>query len=468
MDERAGKWTVAVYLAGGDNVSREMIPALHDMRDAALANRSSLRVLAQFEPNHSAPRVFAFGWCPSSRDERHGAPTRFRSSTALGLESHQWSTSGGEEDANLSSTRRLEGFVQTATAVAAEDYLMLVISGHGSGAVGEFLGYRANQDPMSLQSLRAALAVRGAASRKIDIVGMDCCNMSMVEVGFELSDYARFMVASEGYILNHGWPYRPILDAIADLAPETVGAEIVRQFVGSYSDYALVNVASHSALTSLDRIHLLAEPVRRLSQLLIASIDDPDVWRPTVLAHWEAQSYKDEEYVDLGDFCDRLRAHIADPAVQSACSATLEALGQVVVLSCVSGSTFQYSTGLSVYFPWCHDAVKRPPDSTGTSPLDSYQKLEFSRQTGWGEFLDAYLVATRREPPRRRVGSYPASEAYESMAIRPSVQRAETLAVRRSSRRGRPEASRSPIDHDAVCKQKEAFMEIKRLSPLEH
>src|SRR3990172_6357885 len=49
------RWTVAVYLAGGENVSREMIPALHDMRDAALENRHSLRLLAQFEPD-SKPR----------------------------------------------------------------------------------------------------------------------------------------------------------------------------------------------------------------------------------------------------------------------------------------------------------------------------------------------------------------------------------------------------------------------------
>jgi Clostripain family len=464
MEERTGKWTVAIYLAGGDNVSREMIPALHDMRDAALANRSSLRVLAQFEPDAAAPRIYSFGWRPPSKGPRSTPAARLRSSTSLGLDNFQWETSGGEEDApKTSSIQRLETFVATARAASVDDNVMLVISGHGNGAVGEFLGYRSNHDPMYLTDLRAALATHGSSSRKIDILGLDCCNMSMVEVGFELADCARFMVASEGYILNHGWPYRPILDAMPDAEPEMAGGEIVRQFVGSYSDYALVNVASHCALCNLERIELLAEPVRRLSRRLIASIDDPDVWRPAVLAHWEAQSYKDEEYVDLGDFCDRLRAHIADPEVQSACSAILEALGRVVVVSCVSGSTFQYSTGLSVYFPWCHDAVKCRPDADGASTLESYQKLEFSRETGWGEFLDAYLVATRREPPRRRTPSYPASETYQTLAMVTSDV-GGSLAVRRSLPR---KALSSATPQRAIVQSKGGVHGDKEVSPVE-
>jgi hypothetical protein len=32
------------------------------------------------------------------------------------------------------------------------------------------------------------------------------------------------------------------------------------------------------------------------------------------------------------------------------------------------------------------------------SPLAKYQELAFSRETSWGDFLDAYLSATRRAP----------------------------------------------------------------------
>ncbi|MGH9319507.1 MAG: hypothetical protein ACRD3V_06420, partial [Vicinamibacteria bacterium] len=124
----------------------------------------------------------------------------------------------------------------------------------------------------------------------------------------------------------------------------------------------------------------------------------PDVWRPTVLAHWEAQSYKDEEYVDLADFCDRLRVHIGDPEIQDACSGVIQSVAEVVRATSFSGSAFQFSNGLSIYFPWCNDAVKaRGEANGGLSELERYRELTFSRNTGWGEFLDAYLWTTRRD-----------------------------------------------------------------------
>jgi len=54
--ESQSRWTAAVYLAGGENVAREMIPALHDLRDASLGNREALSTLAQFEPGGKPPR----------------------------------------------------------------------------------------------------------------------------------------------------------------------------------------------------------------------------------------------------------------------------------------------------------------------------------------------------------------------------------------------------------------------------
>ncbi|MGH9388189.1 MAG: clostripain-related cysteine peptidase, partial [Vicinamibacteria bacterium] len=239
--------------------------------------------------------------------------------------------------------------------------------------------------------------------------------------------YARFLVASEGDILNHGWPYRAVLEAIVDREPEAAGAEIVRQFVGSYSDYAILDVPSHCAVSDLERIHLLAEPLRRLSELLTARIQDADVWRPAVLAHWEAQSYKDEEYVDLADFCDRLRTHVGDPAVRDACSDVIAAVGRIVGATDYSGSAFQFSTGLSIYFPWCYDAVKAKRGTSGaSSDLESYQKLAFSRETLWGHFLEAYLWATRRAP-RSELSGRRTSEAT------PTVQKEDRMAFETAS-----------------------------------
>ena len=34
---------------------------------------------------------------------------------------------------------------------------------------------------------------------------------------------------------------------------------------------------------------------------------DPEIRNALILAHWEAQPYKNEQYTDLYDFCERLQ-----------------------------------------------------------------------------------------------------------------------------------------------------------------
>ena len=406
------RWTAAVYLAGGENVTREMIPALHDLRDASIANRRELSTLAQFEPGDKSPRLFVFDEellprLDLSRKRRGLAPTPM----GLANYEHLIDLPQGE---SARSRELLKRFTKTARTASGDGSLLLVISGHASGAVGEFLGFRTAREPLDLRDLGSTLEQERGEARKIDILGMDCCHMSMVEVAFELSSHARYLVASEGSILNHGWPYREVLAAMVELSPREAATEIARQYVGTYSDYSLLGVDADCAVTDLDRLPLLAAPMRRLSELLISGIDDADVWRPTVLAHWEAQSYKDEEYVDLGDFCDRLRLHIGDAAIRDCCSEVIEALARVVCASFVSGSGFQFSTGLSVYFPWCNDAAKSK-GTGGASELSKYEELAFSRETLWGRFLDLYLSATRREP--RRAPATTGGGSFESVFV---------------------------------------------------
>jgi len=436
--ESQPRWTAAVYLAGGENVAREMIPALHDLRDASLGNREALSTLAQFEPGGKPPRLFVFDEALLPKVAKLALSTKGRghAPTPMGLANYEHLIELPDGMGEAGSSRELlKRFVETARAASGEGHLLLVISGHASGAVGEFLGYRAGRDPLDLRDLGRAFEQERADARRIDILGMDCCHMSMVEVAYEVSPHARFLVASEGSILNHGWPYREILEAIVERSPREAAAEIARQYVGTYSDYSLLGVDADCAVTYLDELPLLTAPMRRLGELLTAGIDDADVWRPTVLAHWEAQSYKDEEYVDLADFCDRLRLHIGDAAIQECCSDVTEAVTRIVGTSCVSGSGFQFSTGLSIYFPWCNDAVKSK-GADGVSQLSTYQELKFSRETLWGNFLDAYLSATRREPRRAPAatggGSFEAVLVGSTVESQPMSEKKEmTMAIKR-------------------------------------
>jgi hypothetical protein len=489
MPDPEPNWTVAVHLAGGKSLTEQMIRALQEMRDEANRRKGRFRVVAQFEMQRKLPRTFAFNLDDA---QSHFAlpftPSRRRAPRPPALASYEYKLDTSQVKAeDISSLELLAKFVETGKSVSAGGPFMLVISGHGNGAVGAFLAHRDPGAELSLLDLPVVFHSAGISSEnKVDILGMDCCSMSMIEVGFELSPYARFLVASEGDVPNYGWPYRQILDAIYDMAPEEAASEIVRQFVSFYFDYSLLGLSSHCSVCDLQRIDVLADPVRRLAEVLTGRIHHPAVWQPVVLAHWEAQSYKDEEYVDLADFCHRLYRYINDRDVRRECADVIAAVSGVVKDSYVTGANYQYSTGLSVYFPWCNDAAKgRGREIHTTSDLEGYKMLKFNKKTQWGDFLDAYLEATQRKPgpepslvadelsdetqPVRRTPPFGRGGGASSPGIKnhPSTELSdETQPVRRTPPFGRGSGASSPgIKNHPSTELSDEIQPVRRTPP---
>src|SRR6185436_9696740 len=88
-----------------------------------------------------------------------------------------------------------------------------------------------------------------------------------------------------------------------------------------------------------------------------------------LLAHWESQGYKNEQHVDLWDFCDRLKQYLGnDPQIRQACQDVKERVEDVVLLSDYCGPAFQHSHGISVFFPWANLT-----DAVGVRELDHYE-----------------------------------------------------------------------------------------------
>ena len=105
----------------------------------------------------------------------------------------------------------------------------------------------------------------------------------------------------------------------------------------------------------------------------------------TLLAHWYAQTYKFDQFVDLMDLCSQIQEQFGHGELWNLCKAVITALKECIISSGCSGFAYQYSNGLSIYFP-------------GASVLADYIKLQFPRQTNWYEFIKAHVQATQRAP----------------------------------------------------------------------
>jgi hypothetical protein len=172
--------------------------------------------------------------------------------------------------------------------------------------------------------------------------------------------------------------------------------------------------------------------MRALTRALKQGLKDRRGVELITLAHLEAQSYYQENYTDLYDFCLCLEKKCREGGrVQEYMKATCEAVRAtlkdtntpdgLIVRSDFFGPLYQYSHGLSVYFPWAPPLQDNPP-LPGDDILLRYQDYAFTKELGddsWLSFLEEYFEATLRES--REVED----DAYEALKI---VAKAETGA----------------------------------------
>jgi hypothetical protein len=227
-------------------------------------------------------------------------------------------------------------------------------------------------------------SIKKKLTRKIDILGMDACLMSMMEVYYQMRDVAEFSVGSEESEPGEGWPYDRILKALAAkpaMSPEELSKTIVSQYLASYkaSDVVTQSAVNLSVLTPL------ATAVNSLAKALKSILSDTASRTALINARAQVQEYSRpyDDYCDLLDLCDLLDKGITKPAVKTASAAVRTAAASAIVASGYKGLAVNNSRGISIYFP------KR-----SLSPL--YSTLDFTKQSRWDEFLIAYLAALGR------------------------------------------------------------------------
>ncbi len=419
-------WTIMVYLAGDNNLDSAGAIDLNEMK--TVGSSDQVAVLAQFD-----------------RAGGKGATTRYFLKNGTPVAKDAVQTLG---ETNMGDPKVLEDFVTWGITNYPADHYLLVLWNHGAGWDDANLyqgdvfsgatppvsrksqpvasrGAAAGVKPISFAQARAGIArtrralfsstveaavkQRGIAfddqaqdfldnvelkkvmtrikkklTRKIDILGMDACLMSMMEVYYQMRDVAEFSVGSEESEPGDGWPYDRILKALAAkpaMTPEELSKTIVTQYLASYK-------ASDSVTQSavkLAELPGLATALNSLAKALKGILADAALRTALINARAQVQEYSRpyDDYCDLLDLCQLLDAGISNTAVKKACAAVKQAAASAIIASGYKGTAVNNSQGISIYFP------KRK-----LSPL--YKTLDFTKKSSWDEFLVAYLAGLGR------------------------------------------------------------------------
>src|ERR1044072_6127583 len=228
----------------------------------------------------------------------------------------------------------------------------------------------------------------------------------------------------------------PEISRIPKLDIETMVSKIFYYSLYNSYDFQLAGYPYDLCLTNLNKVPETEEPINQLAGSLIKALkeENPIAKQLILLAHWDAQSFYQEEYVDLYDFCFSLKKRCNEftaglkaipeavgleniapfpmlAEIVNACEKMIDVLekgsGKLTTLAAFAGAAFQYSHGHSIYFPWT-----RPTDFMWEEQYDEYRLNE---KTNWREFLDVYFTQTRRQTRAEELGDKGKPKAPEKM-----------------------------------------------------
>lgn len=291
----------------------------------------------------------------------------------------------------------------------------LFILGHGVVVGNDVFLYDEHASKQSVTLTELGLAMKEfrdevkAEDAEFEFISFHSCSVSSLEVAYELQGTANYMLASQGPAFVGAWPYRSILIHIfndlvrrgRNINVKKLLFNIYRYCLHNSADYLLAGYSFQLTLCNLNKVGMIQRPIGKLVMALKAGLQDAATTDVIQLAHLKSQSFFQELYTDLYDFCFCISTQIRDLQERQrkcerqqeckcekacscivtrpmgplfrACNEVMDILvkeepercgvnpreERIIIDAEFVGYQYQYSHGLSVLFPWIKPVADR-------------------------------------------------------------------------------------------------------------
>ncbi|MEE9260655.1 MAG: clostripain-related cysteine peptidase [Candidatus Scalindua sediminis] len=378
--EKDSEWTVLCYLAGDNFLDWFMKENMKELIRTGSSNR--VNVVAFLDTTDDDTKIFEV-----NKDDLVRIPTR--------IVNYSWSNS----ELNTGDPLTLINFASWAVKKYPAKKYFLILGGYGEGWTGlmhDMNNGQGNIDILSLEELEYALgditkSIKDVNSKgKIDVLGLDACYMGMLEVMYQVKDYADYLVTSENEEALDGWPYDKLLEHIMD-NPEMDGLQLASNIVDIYIDSVKGTPSKMSNVLTLSVVNLglieeVVKEVDTLSLLLLRLQKEKPrkvmfVERVTnrflISAHIANRYVPYTVLFDLNDFLEYLKVGLVNnKEVSDLTQRLLELLSKVITKERHQALKGKYDLGIggiSLYF--------------AGMDTQSYRNNAFSIDTHWDEYI---------------------------------------------------------------------------------
>jgi hypothetical protein len=375
-------WTILNYIEADNNVCRFGLKNIEEMQH--VGSTSLVNILVQLDRLESKKTLrykIARGCCveDASLDQEMG----------------------------LDPERELVDGVRWASKAYPSEYFMLVFWNHGNGIIDKKKGWEdykkrgilynfTNKTYLNNQQMSKALSQIKSKilGKKIDILGMDACLMAMVEIAYQVKNYACYLVASQNIEKVPGWFYsyflKRLTKSVSPMTPDQLAKSIV-------SSFALFNKYRNQSYTqSAIKLDMIEELKDRINNVLFCLEEAEKIYSEKITftikkAREKCIEFDDGFYVDVHSFFNQLLYEVTTQfrgrdvkqdlvlkILQSALKEVCATIVKAVLLNKV-GNNYNQAKGLSIYFPknYIHE---------------SYPLTMFAQESTWLKFLEKFLA----------------------------------------------------------------------------
>lgn len=353
---------------------------------------------------------------------------------------------GWPKEVDMSNSNTLELFYKNIRKrYPAEHYALITYADGGTGWQEYPLGDEDGKGYLTIPDFARCLKkITDDGKIKLDVLQTSCC-MSNVELAYEFSSYIDYLITTQEHISKQHWVkrfYQPVWSLRNDtsMTPKSFSKTAALQHEPhtfqmheSYMNWSfplakildnlpfpqLHMVQCHSSVTivNLSRINKLKKSIQNLTQFLILHLNDEEMinsiekarretreygkgawacfiprgfaWIYNFLLPIEILSYKCR--IDLYHFVKLLEKNVDNIHMKKYCNAVMNSINEnVVMIKKIEGDP---SHGLNIYFPRSKRSYNK---KIGHGELHCpYEKLKFTQDTLWDEFLKSYFRSSQ-------------------------------------------------------------------------